>query len=68
MLPGSANHNYINTSHRHLASELRNFPGEKQSTCTDIYAARIPYDQIIDLGRLMKTQDVANRISDKCDG
>ena len=71
IVPGSNECNMYNTRHRHIAYELRNIPGTKQSVKTDIYsvgymfkhaAARISYDPIIELGRLMK-RDIESRIS-----
>ena len=72
IMSGSAESHTYNKHHQHLAYELRNCPGTKQSIYTDIYsigymfkhaAARIPYEPIIELGRLMKSQDVTLRIS-----
>ena len=64
--------NLYNSKYRHLAHELRNVPATKQSPSTDGYSvgymmkhvgAVIPYDPIIEIGRMLKRQDVNNRIS-----
>ena len=61
-----------NLHHRHPAHELRNVPGSKQTQATDTYstgylfkhtAACIPYQPIIELGRLLKHQSIAQRAS-----
>ena len=70
--PGSAENKLYNSQHRHLAYELRNVPGSKQSVYTDAYslghmfkhaAAKLNYNPIIELGKMMKDQNVACRIS-----
>ena len=72
ILPGSKENLKYNKFHRHLAHELRNLPGSKQSVATDLYsigylfkhsAAYISYQPIIELGRLMKCIEPASRIS-----
>ena len=61
-----------NKRHRHLAYELRNIPFSSQCFKTDIYsigymfkhcASIIQYTPIIQLGRLMKSQEIDDRIS-----
>lgn len=61
-----------NTRHRHLAHELRNIPGSKQSILTDTYSIgfllkhageTIRHQPVIQLGRLMKCRDPCSRIS-----
>ena len=70
--PGTAINSTYNTIHRHIAHELRNVPGSKQSIKTGIYsvgymfkhaAAKILFKPIIELGRLMKHCDIDGRIS-----
>lgn len=70
--PGSKEHEAYNRNHRHLAHELRNIPGSKQTTKTDIYsigymfkhsAASMNYLPIIELGRKMKRTDPTERLS-----
>lgn len=72
IVPGSKDHRVYNSCHRHLAYELRNIPGTKQSIDTDIYsigylfkhsAATIQCGKIVALGRMMKDQDPSRRIS-----
>ena len=68
--PGTTTHQMYNTRHRHLAYELRNVPGSKQSIATDTYslgfmlkhaAATLRFSPLIQLGRMMKHTDPASR-------
>ena len=61
-----------NTRHRHLAHELRNISGSKQSVLTDTYSigyllkhagGTICHQSIIQLGRMMKCRNPYSRIS-----
>ena len=70
--PGTKEHEMYNQWHRHLAHELRNIPGSKQSVLTDTYslgymlkhtAGVIGYNALIQLGRLMKKLQPSERIS-----
>ena len=68
--PGTTTHQMYNTRHRHLAYELQNVPGSKQSIATDTYslgfmlkhaAATLRFSPLIQLGRMMKHTDPASR-------
>ena len=70
--PGSKEQNVYNTNHRHLAHELRNIPGSKQSVLTDTYSIGhtikhavgwIKCNPLVQLGRSMKTIKPEIRIS-----
>ena len=61
-----------NVHHRHLAHELRNVPGTKQSVMTDTYSVgyliksighNIDVKLLYNLGRKLKTVDVSQRMS-----
>ena len=69
---GSEERARYNSRHRHLAHELRNVPGSKQSVLTDVYsigfllkhsAATISHQPVIQLGRMMKSRNSCSRIS-----
>ena len=68
--PGSDLSKQYNTYHRHLAYELRNVPGSKQSVFTDIYSLGYMFkhvgpmlqcDEIVSSGRHMKVQEAEFR-------
>ena len=72
--PGSAEHIQYETYHRHLAYELRNIPGSKQSFKTDTYSVgymikhlsaltKPPSNKLLGLARMMKTANSQQRIS-----
>ena len=72
--PGSDVAKRYNTFHRHLAHELRNIPGSKQSEITDAYSvgfmfkhlsAIVGCEDVIILGKSMKKQDPKYRLSVK---
>lgn len=72
IIPGTKNNTIYNKRHRHLAHELRNIPGSKQSFATDTYsigfmlkhaAAVIKFSPLIELGRIMKRQDPVSRVT-----
>ena len=69
--PGSDTAKKYNTYHRHIAYELRNIPGSKQSVQTDVFSlghmlkhlsALVPCDQVVELGRSMKVNEPDFRI------
>ena len=70
--PLSPEYETYETHHRHLAYELRNKPGTYQSIFTDTFsvgymfkhtAAVIPFQPIIELGKLMKCEDYQRRLT-----
>ena len=72
ILPGSKEQEKYNKFHRHLAHELRNVLGTKQSPATDTYsigylfkhsAAYVSYEPIVQLGRMMKCIQPSSRLS-----
>ena len=72
VIAGSESQHTYNEKHRHLAYELRNILNSKQSIQTDTYsvgylfkhsAATLPYEPIVLIGRLLKCQNVNDRIS-----
>ena len=72
IVPGSELADKYNKYHRHLAYELRNIPGSKQSILTDTYSvgfmfkhlgAKVGCKEMISLGKHMKNKDPGSRVS-----
>ena len=68
IIPGSVEHKKYEKYHRHLAYELRNEPGTRQSIWTDTYSVgyfikHLEVPALVKLGRQLKAVPVKSRVS-----